>query len=84
MHRLLAIAFIVFCFEVGLFLIVVPWSSLWENNLLLSYLPRLRPLLLSYFVRGAVSGLGLIDFWFGITEAFNFRRSGRHPDDPFD
>lgn len=80
MQRLLAIAFIVFCFEVGLFLIVVPWSSLWENNLLLTYVPQLRGVLLNDFVRGAVSGLGVIDFWLGLTEAVHFRRSARSAD----
>jgi hypothetical protein len=68
MNRLLAVAFILFCFEIGLFLVFVPWSTLWENNVLLTYSFPLRNFLLNNFVRGAVSGLGLIDIALGLSE----------------
>jgi hypothetical protein len=76
MNRLLAVAFILFCFEIGLFLVFVPWSSLWEHNVLLVYLP-LRGLLLNNFVRGAVSGLGVIDLLLGLGELSQFWKSLR-------
>jgi hypothetical protein len=68
MNRLLAIAFILFCFEIGLFLVFVPWSALWENNVLLSHSLHLRSLVLNNFFRGAVSGLGVIDLVLGLSE----------------
>ena len=68
MNRLLTVAFILFCFEVGIFLIVVPWSAFWESNVLLSYAPNLRPIMLNNFVRGGVSGLGVIDCFLGLGE----------------
>lgn len=74
MNRLLAVAFILFCFEIGLFLVFVPWSNLWEHNLLLLYVP-MRGLLLNNFVRGAVSGLGLIDLLLGLSELNRFWKS---------
>lgn len=74
MNRLLAVAFILFCFEIGLFLVFVPWSTLWEHNVLLLYLP-VRGLLLNNFVRGAVSGLGLIDLILGLGELNRFWKS---------
>ena len=74
MNRLLAVAFILFCFEIGLFLVFVPWSNLWEHNALLLYLP-LRGLLLNNFVRGAVSGLGVIDLFMGLGELTRFWKS---------
>jgi hypothetical protein len=74
MNRLLAVAFILFCFEIGLFLVFVPWSSLWEHNVLLLYLP-LRGLLLNNFVRGAVSGLGVVDLFLGLGELTQFWKS---------
>jgi len=77
MNRLLAVAFILFCFEVGLFLIFVPWSTLWESNVLLTYSFSLRNFLLNNFVRGAVSGLGLIDVVLGLAELAVFWRSLR-------
>ena len=75
MNRLLAIAFILFCFEIGLFLVFVPWSALWETNALLSYAPFLRGIVLNNFFRGAVSGLGVIDFFLGLAELARFWKS---------
>ena len=75
MHRLLAVAFILFCFEIGLFLVFVPWSQLWEHNVLLGYSFHLRGILLNNFFRGAVSGLGLVDLVLGLSELGRFWRS---------
>jgi hypothetical protein len=75
MNRFLAVAFILFCFEIGLFLIFVPWSALWESNVLLMYSFSLRNFLLNNFVRGAVSGLGLIDIALGLSELAAFWKS---------
>jgi len=77
MNRLLAVAFILFCFEIGLFLVFVPWSALWEQNVLLTYSLHLRGVLLNNFVRGAVSGLGLIDLILGLSELGRFWKSLR-------
>ena len=77
MSRLLAVAFILFCLEIGLFLVFVPWSALWENNFLLGYLPALRGLMLNNFFRGAVSGLGVVDVLIGLSELAFFVKSFR-------
>lgn len=75
MSRLLAVAFILFCFEVGLFLIFVPWSGLWDSNLLLDYVSFLRPIVLHNFFRAGVSVLGAIDVFIGLAELRFFLRS---------
>jgi hypothetical protein len=75
MNRLLAVAFILFCFEIGLFLVFVPWLALWDNNVLLTYSIVLRGLLLNNFVRGAVSGLGVVDIVLGLGELGRFWKS---------
>ncbi len=75
MNRLLAAAFILFCFEIGLFLVFVPWSHLWEHNVVLAYSFHLRGFLLNNFVRGAVSGLGVIDVFLGLGELSRFWKS---------
>jgi len=77
MNRLLAVAFILFCFEIGLFLVFVPWSQLWEHNVLLAYSFHLRGFLLNNFFRGAVSGLGVIDLALGFSELGRFWKSFR-------
>lgn len=77
MSRLLAVAFILFCFEVGLFLLFVPWSGLWDSNLLLDYVSVLRPLILNNVFRVGVSLLGAIDVFIGLAELRYFLRSFR-------
>lgn len=64
-RRLILVAFFV---EVGLLLIVLPWSSLWERNYFLSLLPMLQPLAANDFVRGGVSGLGIVNLFAGLAE----------------
>jgi hypothetical protein len=58
--------------EIGLFLAAFPWSPAWKENLLVGYFPWLRPVFLSYYLRGAVSGLGLVNLWMGIAQARRF------------
>jgi len=77
-RRLLAIAFILFCFEIGVFLVIVPWTVLWEYNFLLDHVPMFRPLMLNNYVRGAVSGLGVIDLFVGLSELVIFVKSLRY------
>jgi len=72
-HRWRLAIWIFVCLEVGIFLLVVPWSPLWTGNLLLVYYPALRPLYLSAFVRGAISGFGVLNLWLGFREVWNFR-----------
>jgi hypothetical protein len=79
MGRLLSIASIFFCFEIGLFLVFIPWSELWEGNYLLSYVPRLRPIVLHSVFRAGVTTLGGIDILIGISELRHFVKSLRTP-----
>jgi hypothetical protein len=58
-------------FLVGVLLVFAPWSSwLWESNWLLQLWPGLRGLLLSPFVRGAVTGLGLVNVLLALHDAW--------------
>lgn len=73
LHRFWLVIFVVFCVELGLLLIVLPWTQFWTNNNLLAGLPAVRRLLGHNFVRGLASGLGLVDIWIGIGEAVHYR-----------
>jgi hypothetical protein len=79
MGRLLSIASIFFCFEIGLFLVFIPWSELWEGNYLLSYVPAFRPIVLHGVFRAGVTLLGGIDILIGISELRHFVKSLRTP-----
>jgi hypothetical protein len=73
MARLMMFVFVAFCIEVGLVLITVPWiPHLWDENSLLAAWPNLRAFLAHNFVRGAVTGIGLLDIWFGVYEAVHY------------
>ena len=76
MGRLLSIASIFFCFEIGLFLVIIPWSELWEGNYFLNYVPAFRPVVLHTFSRAGVTAL---DILIGLSELRNFVRSLRAP-----
>ena len=65
MSRLLFLAYFV---EVGLVLLVVPWSPFWDRNYFLDLWPALAALTHSNLVRGAVSGLGIINLWAAMAE----------------
>ena len=73
--RVLLVAFILFCFELGLFLVVLPWSDVWERNLLVTLFPGLRVLTVSNYFRGAVTGLGMLNLWVGLSDLWNFRKT---------
>jgi hypothetical protein len=65
MTRLLFAAYFL---EAGLILIVAPWSGFWERNFFIGSLPTLDRLMASPFVRGGVSGVGLITAVAGLAE----------------
>lgn len=53
---------LVLCFlEIGIVLIVIPWLAFWDRNYFAQLAPPLKTLITNNFVRGAVSGIGLIN-----------------------
>lgn len=71
MQRFFLITTVIFCFWVGLLLTVLPWSDRW--NSFVGNLPYLQSFFDSSFVRGVVTGLGIVDLWIGIAEAVHYR-----------
>ncbi len=61
MRRALRVLLILIWFELGVLLVLIPWSRMWETNFFLNRYPALIPCLLNPYVRGAITGLGLID-----------------------
>jgi hypothetical protein len=49
-------------------LIVLPWSGFWERNYFAQSWPALGPLIANNFVRGGISGLGLVNLVAGFAE----------------
>lgn len=59
---------VVFFVEVGLLLMVLPWSSFWARNYFVYAWPALEPLFSSAYFRGAVTGVGLLNLVAGFGE----------------
>ena len=47
--------------EVGVVLLIAPWTVYWERNVFVEMYPVFEPYLLALTVRGAVSGWGVVN-----------------------
>jgi hypothetical protein len=64
--------------EMGLLIILIPWSTFWETNYFLNHYPSLIPILLNPYVRGAISGLGVVDAVLAV-DSFRHKRTAVTP-----
>ncbi len=92
-ERLTVIFFIILCMLLGFYLILSPWDTLfgrWGENYLLVFLadqtgyPGLQRTVASNWIRGAVTGLGVLNLVIAFWEIAHFRQSvsllqGREP-----
>jgi len=69
--------YLLYYFEVGLFLIVAPWAEGWDRQVALLSAPGLTPWLRSGYMRGGVSAVGLIHLVWGVLEALSAARGAR-------
>jgi hypothetical protein len=46
----------------------MPWSAFWDRNYFAGAIPALRELMTNNFVRGAVSGLGVLNLFAALAE----------------
>ena len=87
-ERLTVIFFIVLCLLLGLNLTLLPWISVgaigdWGDNYLLAFLTEksglavIQHAVASTWVRGAVTGLGLVNILIGFWEIAHFGQSVR-------
>ena len=61
LNRVLRVVMLLVWLELGLVLILVPWSEVWEANYFLYQYPMLGMVVKNSFVRGAISGLGFLN-----------------------
>jgi hypothetical protein len=67
-HRILAFCFVIFAFELGLFLLVFPWLRSWDLNWVPVHSPKFAAVWMSRYFRGALSGLGLLNIYIALVE----------------
>lgn len=63
--------FVALFLEIGLLLAVIPWLGFWDRNYFAQALPAIGAVITSGYVRGAVSGLGLVNIYLGLAELVN-------------
>jgi hypothetical protein len=73
----LALFFALYCLEAGLFFTVVPWTRIWTMNSLLHDSAAIALVADNPFVRGFVSGIGVLHLIFGVREIFRLARARR-------
>jgi len=85
-ERITVILFILLFFMAGVLLILLPWLNLgivgdWGDNYLLAFvsektgLPIIRQAVASGWVRGAITGLGVLNLFLAFWEIAHFNRS---------
>ena len=62
------LVYIAFFLETGLLLVVLPWSSFWSRNYFVMHWPALARWLVNDFVRGGVTGLGVVNLGAGVAD----------------
>ena len=67
--------------EVGLLLVVLPWSGFWDRNYFAEFSAIVGTVLKSNYTRGAVTGLGLLNVWSALGELADLFGS-RQPGNP--
>ncbi len=76
MQRSSLLILVLFCIYLGAIVAIVPWwAPVWDHNAMLLAHPRLMAVLRLGFVRGLISGLGLLDIWSGLSEAIHYRET---------
>lgn len=55
--------FLFYFVEVGVVLVVAPWTIYWDRNLFVEALPCVESVLTAPVIRGAVSGIGVVNLY---------------------
>ena len=73
----LPLFFALYCLEAGLFFTVVPWTSIWTGNTILHSSAAVALWADNAFVRGFVSGIGVLHLILGVREVSRVMRARR-------
>ena len=73
LQRISLCVLVLFCVYLGVLVMVLPWwTRMWDQNMFLEARPHLARVMHLGAVRGAISGLGLLDIWIGFWEALHY------------
>ena len=68
--------FVILRLYVGALVVLLPWRSVWTTNAFINNWPTVASFMAQGWVRGIVSGIGLLNIWIAFSVVF--RRKRRH------
>jgi hypothetical protein len=66
--------FVILRLYVGVLVVLLPWRSVWTTNAWINTWPTLANFIAQGWVRGIVSGLGLLNIWIAFSALFRRQR----------
>lgn len=67
--------FVILRLYVGALVVLLPWRSIWTTNAWINHWPTVANFISQGWVRGIVSGLGLLNIWIAFSILFRRERS---------
>jgi hypothetical protein len=67
--------FVILRLYVGALVVLLPWRSIWTTNAWINNWPTVASFIAQGWVRGLVSGLGLLNIWIAFRVLFRRKRS---------
>jgi hypothetical protein len=59
--------------------VLIPWSEFWTTNYFAEAVPLVGRLIANNYLRGGVTGLGLVNVWIGVAEIGDMLADRRSP-----
>src|SRR5213075_1005000 len=81
--KITVVVYILISFEIGILLMIIPWKPYWDDNFFLYFITgKLHAAWMATFlkhklVRGAVSGIGVLNILAGLYDIVKFSESAR-------
>jgi hypothetical protein len=73
-HRFFAVLLATGCLILGIGLLLFPWTPYWDNNYFANLSPFWRHWWQNLYLRGAVSGIGVVNLYISLVEVYRLRR----------
>jgi len=77
-QRLFAVLLATLCLVVGITLLLFPWTQYWNDSYFLHLVPSLRRWWNNLYLRGAISGIGVVNLYISLVDVFRLKRFSQH------
>ena len=77
-HKFFAVMLATGCLVIGVVLLLFPWTPYWDNNYFAGLSPFWRHWWINLYLRGAISGIGVVNLYISLVEVFRLKRFSQH------